>query len=147
MKIHVALARIFAKQFGQGLERDVVHRRGIDADMRRAREFFLRLFNGENVLREQRHFVVAVIRLRGNDDDHLRDEDYGPGLPPPEAAAQSQRLVEFATDSSAILVRRSPRDLAFFHRVLQEYLAAETLERRPIEDQLAVVRERCTDPQ
>lgn len=78
---------------------------------------------------------------------HLRDDELGPGLSPQEARQQGKNIVKFASDSSGILVKRSPTEIAFFHRMFQEYLAAKSIERRPQASQQEIVALRCTNPQ
>lgn len=80
-------------------------------------------------------------------EKHLMDEEYGQGLSVDSARRQSSLIIRFASDSSGILVRRSSDELGFYHRVFQEYLTAEAVSMRPLEEQTQLITERCVDPQ
>ena len=59
--------------------------------------------------------------------DFFRDDDHGRGLESAEARRTSGVVLQYATDSAGILVAPSSDTVSFFHRALQEYLAAEAL--------------------
>lgn len=80
-------------------------------------------------------------------ESYLRDEQIGFGFLPREARAGAQGLLAVGEGTVGLLVRRSPRDLGFFHRTFQEFLAARSLTVLPLAEQLALVEEHCADPQ
>jgi hypothetical protein len=77
----------------------------------------------------------------------LKDGDHGFGFEQREAHRYSKKVLEVGEKTIGLLVRRSPKEIGFFHRVFQEYLAAYHLSRMPLAKQLSVVEIRCTDPQ
>ncbi|HWA76293.1 MAG TPA: NACHT domain-containing protein [Polyangiaceae bacterium] len=79
-------------------------------------------------------------------EDYLRDEDDGLGLSKADAKRSAARILSYATDSAGLLVSRSPADIGFYHRALQEYLAAEALSRRPTAVRIELVRTFAGDP-
>ncbi|GGI66839.1 NACHT domain-containing protein [Deinococcus humi] len=76
---------------------------------------------------------------------YLQDGEVGVGLERIEARRVGARLVDVGETNTGLLVGRSPREAGFFHRSLQEFLAAGYLSR--INDQLEVVQTRRLDPQ
>jgi hypothetical protein len=78
---------------------------------------------------------------------HLRDEDTGLGLDLSEARRLGRDVVEVGEGAVGLLVERAPGEIGFFHRALQEYLAARHLSRLPLDKQADVVENRCSDPQ
>jgi hypothetical protein len=89
-----------------------------------------------------------------NEDDAIQvvtslltsTDDLGLGLPSVEARAYIPRLVVIAEGTLGVLVRQGLRELSFFHRSLQEFLAARHLARKALADQQELVARRCTDP-
>lgn len=79
--------------------------------------------------------------------EHLRDEDTGLGLELSEARRLGRDVVEVGEGAVGLLVERAPGEIGFFHRALQEYLAARHLSRLPLDEQADVVEQRCSDPQ
>jgi len=78
--------------------------------------------------------------------EHLLRDDYlGLGLAVSEAKARARDFVDVAEGSLGILVRQGDREIGFFHRSLQEYLAADHIDRLPIAEQKAIVETRCLD--
>lgn len=71
--------------------------------------------------------------------------DEGLGFDTVAARRYARELVETEGASTGLLVRRSELEIGFFHRSLQEYLAAQHLSRLPLEAQLRVVREYIQD--
>jgi len=69
------------------------------------------------------------------------------GLSPREAKESSRLILDSSQDTTGILVRKSPVEIGFFHRVFQEYLAAYYLSFRPMEEQVEVITNHCFDPQ
>ena len=80
-------------------------------------------------------------------EEYLKDEQYGQGLSSDEAQKQARAILQYASDSSGILVRSSQKDIAFLHRVFQEYLAAACIAAKPFDEQRDIVAQRCKDPQ
>lgn len=76
---------------------------------------------------------------------YLQDDEIGLGLGRREAQASAAKLVAVGELSSGLLVGRSPYEAGFFHRSLQEFLAAGYLSR--LDDQLEIVQTRRLDPQ
>lgn len=79
--------------------------------------------------------------------EFLRDDQRGLGFAPSDAHRLSRRLVDVAEGTIGLLVRRSNREISFFHRTFQEYLAALHLFESPLEEQTARVTKHCGDPQ
>lgn len=80
-------------------------------------------------------------------EEHLKDENTGLGLDQREARRLGRDVVEVGEGAVGLLVERAPGEIGFFHRALQEYLAASHLSRLPLGEQGGVVEERCSDPQ
>ena len=78
--------------------------------------------------------------------EYLRDSDHGFGFMEREARAQADRLLDVGVETSGILVSRSQSEIGFFHRSVQEYLAACHIAGLPLDEQLEAVRAHCTDP-
>jgi hypothetical protein len=80
-------------------------------------------------------------------EEHLRDENTGLGPELREARRLGRDVVEVGEGAVGLLVERAPGEIGFFHRALQEYLAAHHLSRLPLDEQADVVEARCSDPQ
>lgn len=76
---------------------------------------------------------------------HLQDNEVGLGLGRREALVSAAKLVAVGELSSGLLVGRSPHEAGFFHRSLQEFLAAGYLSR--LDNQLEIVQTRRLDSQ
>lgn len=76
---------------------------------------------------------------------YLQDDEIGLGLGRREALASAQKLVAVGELSSGLLVGRSPHEAGFFHRSLQEFLAAGYLSR--LDGQLEIIGMRRLDTQ
>jgi hypothetical protein len=94
---------------------------------------------GEGVI--DHNVAISVV------EDYLRDGDCGLGFEQREARQYSRQAVEVGEGTLGLLVRRSPKEIGFFHRVFQEYLAAYHLSRLPLAEQLSVIERHCVDPQ
>lgn len=76
----------------------------------------------------------------------LSDETTGLGYPADEANRLSRELIDVGEFVSGILVKRSPRDIGFYHRSLQEFLAARHIASLSPDSQLALVQSHGADP-
>jgi hypothetical protein len=63
-----------------------------------------------------------------------------------EARQTARSLVTLGEEEIGILVRKSPREIGFFHRIFQEYLAAQHLASRSFDEQIEFVKGRAPDP-
>ncbi len=64
-----------------------------------------------------------------------------------EASRQGREMIEVAKNFIGILIERSNEELGFYHRLLQEYLAARYISRRPFEEQIECIKDKALDPQ
>ncbi len=80
-------------------------------------------------------------------EDYLKDFDCGFGFERSEARRYSREVLEVGENTIGLLVKRSPKEIGFFHRVFQEYLAACHLSCMPLVEQLTIVDTGCADPQ
>lgn len=78
---------------------------------------------------------------------YLEDGEVGPAMSPERARSVARTLVEAGQETLGLLRPASPREVTFFHRSLQQALAASALAERPVEHQVATVTERYDDPQ
>lgn len=79
--------------------------------------------------------------------EYLRDGVLGLGLERSDARRLSREIVDVSESETGLIVKKSSDTIGFFHRAFQEYLAAWHLSRRPFDEQLSIVEERCSDPQ
>ena len=79
--------------------------------------------------------------------DYLKDAATGFGFPEREARRHAARLLNMGIETIGVLVDRSPTDMGFFHRIIQEYLAACYLLGLSLAEQFGVVEARGRDPQ
>ena len=70
----------------------------------------------------------------------------GLGLPPETAAATAASILATAEEGFGLLVRTSAATVRFFHRAIQEHLAAVHITRLPPGEQCSLVAEVGTDP-
>ena len=70
----------------------------------------------------------------------------GLGLPPETAAATAASILATAEEGFGLLVRTSAATVRFFHRAIQEHLAAVHITRLPPSEQCSLVAEVGTDP-
>ncbi|GGR17477.1 hypothetical protein GCM10008957_32750 [Deinococcus ruber] len=75
----------------------------------------------------------------------FQDTEIGLGLTRIEARRAAENMITVGETSVGLLVRRSPHDLGFFHRTLQEFLASRHLSR--LEDVLDIFTTRRVDAQ
>ena len=64
-----------------------------------------------------------------------------------EARKYSREVLEVGEITTGLLVEKSPKEIGFYHRVLQEYLTGLYIAAMPFAQQLALVGERCADSQ
>jgi hypothetical protein len=74
--------------------------------------------------------------------EHLRDR-LGPNRS--DLAEKADELLRIGADSIGILVEKTNDDIGFFHRTLQEFLAARHLHVRPVAEQRAVFEQKVSD--
>jgi hypothetical protein len=79
--------------------------------------------------------------------DYLKDTSNGFCFAERDARLHAGRLVNIGIETIGVLVNRSQTDLGFFHRIVQEYLAACHLASQSLEEQLGVVETKGGDPQ
>jgi hypothetical protein len=93
------------------------------------------------------HFDVAPIAaVREYARKALASED-GLALPPQLANRLARTLADVAEGQLGVLVRQGVNMVGFFHRSLQEFLAADYLARRELSEQQHELMQRATDPQ
>ena len=101
--------------------------------------YYIQEHYGEGVIEHNK--AINVIEA------YLKDSDHGFGFEQREALRHSREVMEIGENMIGLLVRRSPKEVGFFHRVFQEYLAAYYLSRIPLSEQLSIVEIHCADPQ
>jgi hypothetical protein len=69
----------------------------------------------------------------------VSDESIGLGMDEPSAATIARGFLPAGTDSLGVLSRPSPKQIAFFHRAIQEFLASVHLNRLSLDEQIAAV--------
>ncbi len=91
--------------------------------------------------------IVSATDVRSRLEDFLQhDTEHGLGLSRQEAREVFRSFTNLEEGSLGMLVSQGQTQLSFFHRSLQEYLAAVHLARTPLSNQQAVIRERLADP-
>jgi energy-coupling factor transporter ATP-binding protein EcfA2 len=91
--------------------------------------------------------IVSAEDVRLRLEDFLQqDAEYGLSLSRQEAREVFRSFTNLEEGSLGLLVSQGQANLSFFHRSLQEYLAAVHLARTPSSNQQAVIRERLADP-
>ena len=68
------------------------------------------------------------------------------GMTSSDARQNARALVTLGEEEIGILVQKSPREVGFFHRIFQEFLAAQHLGGLPFDEQVEIVRTHATDP-
>lgn len=68
-------------------------------------------------------------------------------LPPEKARALAAEVLDVGAGTLGILVERAPREIGFFHRAIQELLAAEHLAGLDLEEQITQFEDHGHDPQ
>ncbi|HEY0101041.1 MAG TPA: NACHT domain-containing protein, partial [Pyrinomonadaceae bacterium] len=77
----------------------------------------------------------------------LSDESGVIGFEAAEARKVSRELIHTGEDTLGLLVERSQSEIGFFHRALQEYLAAYHLSTISHNERVSIVEEHCVEPQ
>ena len=77
----------------------------------------------------------------------LRNEEIGFGLDKKDAIKKSRVILDIGEGNLGLLVSRSPDEVGFFHRALQEFLVSYHLYTNNIDRQLTVIKENCMNPQ
>lgn len=67
-------------------------------------------------------------------------------LQPHDAEARARRLLAVGEEALGILVRKSPEEIGFLHRAFQEFLAAQHITGLSLDEQVAIMGVRATDP-
>lgn len=77
----------------------------------------------------------------------LEDGEVGPAMAPPDARRVAREVVAAGQDTLGLLRPASLREVAFFHRSLQQFLASVALGEEPLNRQVAIIERRYDDPQ
>lgn len=80
-------------------------------------------------------------------EDYLQDWSHGFGFERREARRYSREVLEVGENTIGLIVEWSPQEIGFFHRVFKEYLAAYSISRLPLTEQLSIIETQCTNPQ
>ena len=78
--------------------------------------------------------------------DFLMDGESGLGMTKPQATETARNIIAKSEDSLGILVKKSPQEISFCHRTIQEYLVSFNISRLPLDNQIEIVVNNCTDP-
>ncbi len=89
--------------------------------------------------------LIEAGRARADLEEFLRNDGIGLGLSEADANRLGRDLLDVGEFVSGILVKRSPRELGFYHRALQEFLAARHIASLAERDQLELVRRHAVD--
>ncbi len=68
------------------------------------------------------------------------------GMAPSEAHQNARALVTLGDEEIGILVQKAPREVGFFHRIFQEFLAAQYLVGLPFDQQIEIISTYAADP-
>jgi energy-coupling factor transporter ATP-binding protein EcfA2 len=91
--------------------------------------------------------VLTADDIRESLESFLRDNvEYGLGLGRQEALEVLRSFTNIEEGSLGLLVSQGQTQISFFHRSLQEYLAAVHLARTPLSNQGAQIEANLTDP-
>ena len=96
----------------------------------------------------QTKFPVGTLSsedIRSRLEGFLVDEENGLGLSRSESRAVLRSFTNIEEGSLGLLVSQGQALVSFFHRSLQEYLAADYLGRTPLRNQEAIIRLRLAD--
>jgi DNA replication protein DnaC len=79
--------------------------------------------------------------------EYLKDCEDGLGFTYREAEKGSKEILEFFEDNIGLLVKKTPYEIGFLHRMLQEFLTAYYLSHRSLNEQLNILKTYCSNPQ
>jgi len=88
--------------------------------------------------------LITIKKAKKLIEDYLEKEI---GYSRLESSQQAREIIEFAKNFIGVLVERSSEELGFFHRLLQEYLAAKYISRLPFEKQIECIKANAVNPQ
>jgi len=97
----------------------------------------------------QTEFPAGILSpgdIRSRLEGFLEDEENGLGLSRSESRGVLRSFTNIEEGSLGLLVSQGQSFVSFFHRSLQEYLAADYLARTPLSNQEATIRIRLADP-
>lgn len=90
--------------------------------------------------------ILSTTEVEGRMEDFLQhDPNYGLNLPREAAHKILRSFTNIEEGSLGLLVSQGQLNLSFFHRSLQEYLAAVHLARAPLANQRTAIQERLPD--
>lgn len=69
----------------------------------------------------------------------LIDDTHGLGMLRPDAIRTAKNILSKAEDSLGILVKKSSEEVGFYHRTIQEYLAAFHISRLSLDEQVRII--------
>lgn len=99
--------------------------------------YTLQIEHPEGLISESDAITVMV--------DFLMDETYGLGMSRPDATQTAKNILSKAEDSLGILVKKSPEEVGFYHRTIQEYLVSFHLSGLSLDDQVKLLDEHATE--
>lgn len=79
--------------------------------------------------------------------DYLGDPENGLGFGQRESSKLSSELLNISENTIGILVKKSPAEIGFFHRVFQEFLTSQHISYLSLTEQLDIIERHCDDPQ
>lgn len=91
--------------------------------------------------------TVSIATAREYFERVLREESFGLAYAEEASIRLAKELIDVGESVSGLLVKRSPRELGFYHRSIQEHLAATHLSSVSDRDQLEVLAAHAGDPQ
>ncbi|MFX1487406.1 MAG: NACHT domain-containing protein, partial [Promethearchaeota archaeon] len=90
--------------------------------------------------------LIDLIQAENMIDEYLKDNNSGFGFGQREARRYSKEILSVSEQKLGLIVRKSTKEIGFYHRVFQEYLAAYYLSSLPLTCQLKIVSSFCADP-
>jgi NACHT domain len=100
-----------------------------------------------HVQRSTRDAIITVEAARAHLETQLEDSGGQFALSRRDARLQAGRFVDIGETTLGILVKRSQHEIGFFHRALQEQLAAVQLCTQPLSVQTETITKHALDPQ
>jgi NACHT domain len=99
------------------------------------------------VHRDHASGVVPVATIRTHLEHVLNDDAFGLAFSVDDSRRIARELIDVGESVSGLLVKRSPGEMGFYHRVIQEHLAAVHLASRAEATQLETISQNATAPQ